>query len=420
MPKSQKFPAICLLLKENLERYPDGSKEKLELVSAFTAFQEAGFQESAFEDPESIEALDKILQQFLKKADTTEIEISAKANEGRSEKDAPAFEELLDAFNLREEIPLPNPDGKTIAIFGASLGMMRFRIKWVLQQLEKYPEIKDRPQIVFLSGHRAAFPSIEVEKEVLVKEIAAKISVTEPEASSIVDGAIAAAREIATKPEHLQAITPLMIMRKVNESALKSAPKPYDLEGLDAVDLSNYPAALDLLKTALSTGIYPSETTMAKVVAIEHGLDPKKALFPADGRGKEYRATTKDNAAALLKKIQNRECDPQVILVSNKPFCQRQHKDVLIYAENLETEIEGLNFEVCGSKHVDTRVNPATILDVLARDVYATNQLYKDRAKRSAAKEKAAEVPPASVAGAGSTASAVTARAPDGTRPPSH
>jgi hypothetical protein len=392
MPKS--FPAIHFLLSQNLARYPKDSEEEKKLSTAIRKFEESHLQESSFEDPQSIAALNEVLQTFLN-ADKREVSLKA-SEEGRSEEHASKFEELLDAFNLRKEIPLPNPAGKTIAIFGANLVSMRLRAKWLFEHLEKYPG--ERPQIIFLTGDRAAFTHVEEERKILNVEIAAKISSTPEAANLIVEEGIKAAKGIATSPQHLQAIIPLAIMKEVN----KRVPGAYILEGLDDFDLLNNAKAVSLLKTALSARIYPSETTMAAVVATEYGLNPVEALLPADKMGKEYRATTKDNANVLLKKIQIGECSKQVILVSNNPFCERQGADVVSCAENLEERIEGLKLEVCGSKHVNTEVNSATTLDVLARHVYAINQLYQDRLKRSAAKaEAAAEAPAPSPAPSG-------------------
>jgi hypothetical protein len=126
MPEIYKI--ICFLLQKNLERYGDDQEAKAKLENAFETFQRVGFNDSTFEDKKSIATLNTVLQQFL---NADKREISLKAAEGKRSEDAERFESLLDAFGLRKEIALPDPSGKTIAIFGANMGGMQLRARWL-------------------------------------------------------------------------------------------------------------------------------------------------------------------------------------------------------------------------------------------------------------------------------------------------
>ncbi len=376
------YKIICFLLQKNLERYDNDGETKAKLENAFETFQRGGFNDSTFEDEKSIAALNTVLQQFL---NADKREISLKAAEGKRSEDAESFESLLDAFGLRKEIALPDPIGKTIAIFGANMGGMQLRARWLSEQLTKYPEAK--PQIIFLTGDRAVFPHVKEERAILGAEIAQKISEVqgpvEPDlkniglANAIIDSAVEQAKQITSSPQHLQAIIPLIIMREVN----KIAPKSYEIQGLNEVDLQDNSKALEILKIALATRIYPSETSVAKIVAQEFLHLSDEALLPAGQMSKDYRATTRDNANVLLNQISEGKCRQEVILVSSQPFCTRQFNDVMICLE--DQKAAGIKLEISGPAHVDKRVNPDTTLDVLARHVYTENQLFSARAKRA-------------------------------------
>lgn len=395
MPKNKVYNHIVELLEANLKRYESTSETYTNLNQAIEKFKEVDLKDSDFEDELSISNLNEVLQKFLN-ADKREISLKA-SEDGRSE-NARNYEELLSEFGLIKEFSLPDFTGKTIAIFGANLTGMRMRAEWLANQMKKYPDLP-QPRIIFLTGDRAVFTHVAEERQVLIADIGEKaekfaakqinlnpddlINSAADSVKKLVDQSIAEGKlKESDAPKLVQAITPLVIMREVN----KLAPNSYALDGLETVDLTDFAKATELLKTALARRIYPNETSAAAVVAREQlGLD-EEALLPANDLGKDYRATTGDNAKALLAEIAKGNLSEKVILISSQPFCQRQLKDVIIQAEDPKWQnIRGLEFEIAGSGKVDERVNPATTLDVLARDVYTSNQLWQSRAKRSQA-----------------------------------
>lgn len=393
MPKKEMYSRIVELMQENLARYEETSETYKSLSKAVADFTKLGLEKSHFDDEISVSHLNKVLQQFL---NADKREISLKASEGGRSEKAANYEEILSEFGLIQEFPLPDFAGKTIAIFGANLVTMRARARWLAEEIKKNPDLP-APQIVFLTGDRAVFTHINEEREVLVNDIKSKLAIhsvnVDPE--EIIKSATARAEEEIKNaigsgklkevdaPKLKQAINPLIIMQEVN----RVAPDSYVLEGLESVDLIDFKATTDLLKTALARRIYPNETSAAAVVAREELGLGEEALLPADELGKDYRATTGDNAKALLTEISKGKLSPKVILISSQPFCQRQHKDVLIQAEDPRWQgIKGC-FEIAGFAKVDNRVNESTTLDVLARDVYTSNQLWQSRAKRNEAAE---------------------------------
>ncbi len=364
------YDKIINLLELCLTRYEAGSDLKNGLEEALKKFVEKGLHESQFDDSRSIAELNTVLQAFLNK---DKREISVKASEGgRSEETiANELETLLDHFKLIKEMPMPNPEGKAIAIFGSSMGLMEMRLKWVLKQLEKFSDLSERPQIVFLTGDRAAFLNMLEEKEILVKIIAEKISRPKDEIKALLENANKEAETISSMPEHKQTILPLLIMRKVNEIVAGS----FILEGLEELDLQDLEKAQSLLKMALVERIYPSETVMAEEIAKKYDLGENSILY-SNEISKGYRATTLDNANRLFEEIIAGKINKNVMLVSNNPFCRRQFLDVENARKILDIRSlgHGIELDVCGFGNLDKRVNPDTVLDCLARDVYAINK----------------------------------------------
>ncbi len=389
---SEVFETITTLLSRNLNLYEVSTELRGALEGSREAFlnqvKDLDLQNCAISDEKFISCFNEVLQSFLSKNPK---EISEKAALKRcNEEDAVAYEKLLDHFGLVKEIPLPDLEGKTIIILGADYGGMKNMAEWFCQQAG---ENKNKPEILFLTGHRPAFLQIKEEKDFLIAQIREKIANSSESIGpnelikSAVEKALGIVSECPsnTKEVFKQALIPLLIMSEVN----KVAPNSYQLDGLSAFieklnnptsDQNYFSESLNLLGRALINRVYPGEIDFVDEVAKEffEGLAVKKEF--SDDMGKLYRATTKNNAEVLEKRLLSEEgsVEKKFVIISQQPFCERQFLDICNHFK--AGGIKGASFEYAGPRLADKMkyaVNSETVLDILARFVFASNESIK-------------------------------------------
>ncbi len=378
------YETIEKLFLENLGSFEKGSKPYEKLNQSFKKFQEKAevLKGGKICDENFIFCLNEALQSFLLEGGG---EISSKARQGRSG-NAADYEKLLKVFGLTDEIPLSDFEGKTIVILGSDYGGMRNMAKWFCGHSKTGLDQKG-PEVLFLTGHRPAFSHIKEERDFLAEHIKAKVGeLIDPE--SVIKLAENQALEraeqshVSKKDKEVikQALIPLFIMSEVN----KLAPRSYQFEGLDDFGQAKQNPT-DLLKLALINKIYPSEIDFVDKVASEFFGDRAKMVFNND-MGRIYRATTVDNASALQKFLESegRVTDAKIALISQQPFCGRQLADLRAHFE--VEGVKGVSFECAGpgmSEQMKGMINSASVLDVFARFVYASNLLIEKRKELS-------------------------------------